>query len=100
LARWIYEAGIGENRAILIEDSAIVEAVIEWPGKLRVGSVVEARLDRILIPGRRAFVSLQDEFPALLEPLPPHLTQGQAIRVELIRETIFEPGMVGIAKNP
>jgi ribonuclease G len=97
LPRWIYEAGIGENRAILIEEGKVVEASIEWPDRLRVGSVVGAKLDQILIPGRRALVSIPGEYGALLEPLPAQLTEGQAIRVELVRETILEPG--GIRKR-
>ena len=42
LAEWLYEEGIGENRAILVEDGAIVEAAIELPG-LRAGAVVRRR---------------------------------------------------------
>jgi hypothetical protein len=39
-------AGIGEDRAILVEDGEIVEAAIELPG-LRAGAVIPARLARI-----------------------------------------------------
>ena len=34
MAEWLYEAGIGENRAILVEDGAIVETQIELPFSL------------------------------------------------------------------
>ncbi|MEA3042205.1 MAG: hypothetical protein QOH47_43, partial [Sphingomonadales bacterium] len=43
MAEWLYEEGIGENRAILVDRGAILEAAIELPG-LRAGAVVEARL--------------------------------------------------------
>ena len=43
LAEWLYEEGIGENRAILVEDGAILEAAIELPGTLRAGAIVLAR---------------------------------------------------------
>ena len=47
LAEWIYEAGIGENRAILVESGAILEAQIEREGPgARVGAVLNARLLR------------------------------------------------------
>ena len=46
MAEWLYEEGIGENRAILVEDGAIVEAAIELPG-LRAGAVVPARLTNV-----------------------------------------------------
>ena len=76
LAEWLYEDGIGENRAILIERGAIVEAAIEIPGALRAGSVVEARLARILVAGRRGLAALGSGGEAVLEPLPPELTEG------------------------
>ena len=44
LAEWLYEEGIGEDRAILVEDGEIIEAAIELPGPLRAGAVVPARL--------------------------------------------------------
>ena len=99
MPRWIYEAGIGENRAVLIEDGRIIEAAIEWPDRLRAGTVVEARLDQILIPACRGIVSIAGHYQALLEPLPAALTEGQSLRVEVLRETISESGMSGILKR-
>lgn len=93
MPRWIYEAGIGENRAILIENEAVVEVAIELADQLRVGSVVEARLSGILPQTRRAFVSLPGGSIAYLDPLPPRLTEGQALRVQVLREPIWEPGI-------
>ena len=46
LAEWLYEEGIGENRAILVEDDEIVAAAIELPGEMRCGSVLAGRLVR------------------------------------------------------
>ena len=43
-AEWLYEAGIGEERAILIEWGAIVAARVEWAEPLRAGLVTDARL--------------------------------------------------------
>jgi hypothetical protein len=97
LAEWCYEAGIGENRAILVEDGAIVEAQIELPG-LRAGTVAEARLTSILIPGKRGIATLFDGSEVLIEPLH-NATEGVAIRVEIIREAISEPGAIKRAKG-
>ncbi|HEV2815955.1 MAG TPA: ribonuclease [Allosphingosinicella sp.] len=97
MAEWLYEEGIGENRAILVEHGAILEAAIELPG-LRAGSVVAGRLVDILIPGRRGIVSAAPE-DVMVEPLPPHLTEGQAVRVEISREPIPEPGHPKFAKG-
>ncbi len=98
MAEWLYEAGIGENRAILVERDTIIEAAIELPGELRVGSVVSGRLSTILIQGRRGIVEA-DAGPVLVEPLPPALTQGQKVRVEITRESLPEPGNPKSAKG-
>jgi len=89
---WLYEEGIGENRAILVDGDNILEAAIELPGMLRAGSVVDARLTTILVPARRGIAQAEDGTELLIEPLAPRLTQGQSIRVEVTREAIAEPG--------
>jgi hypothetical protein len=91
LIEWLYEEGIGENRAALVVDDDIIEAMIELPEALRLGSVVEGRLTAILVAGRRGIVSTE-RGEALIEPLPRSLTEGQVIRVEIVREAIPERG--------
>ena len=97
MAEWLYESGIGENRAILVDDGAIIEAQIELPG-LRAGTVTDARLTSILVPGRRGIATLGDGIEVLIEPLP-KATEGAAIRVEIIRDAIAEPGALKRAKG-
>jgi hypothetical protein len=97
LAEWLYEEGIGESRAILVEDGRIIEAAIELPTALRAGAVAEARLVSILVPGRRGIVAI-DGSEALIEPLPPHLTEGQELRVEIVREAVGESGRARLAR--
>jgi hypothetical protein len=97
LADWLYEQGIGENRAALVEDRRILEAAIELPGSLRTGAIVEGRLTNILVPARRGIVAVSGE-EALIEPLPPRLTEGQAVRVEIVREAIPEKGRPKLAR--
>ncbi|MDQ8756495.1 ribonuclease [Sphingosinicella sp. LHD-64] len=92
MAEWLYEDGIGENRAILVEDDTIVEAVIELPATIRAGAILPARLTSILIPGRRGIAALDGGEEALIEPLPKALTEGAAFRAEILREAIPEPG--------
>ncbi|HEX8263386.1 MAG TPA: ribonuclease [Allosphingosinicella sp.] len=98
MAEWLYEAGIGENRAILVEGGEILEAAIELPGSVRTGAILEARLARIHVPGRRGLAALAGGGEALVEPLPGGLTEGQPIRVEIVREAIPEAGRPKIAK--
>ena len=98
MAEWLYEAGIGENRAIRVENGRIVEAAIELPDEARVGSVIEGRLADILASGRRGMVRAGEEWIAV-DPLPAGLTKGQAVRVELVRAPIAEPGRGKFAKG-
>jgi hypothetical protein len=84
LAEWLYEEGIGENRAILVADDAILEAAIELPG-LRAGAVVPARLTSIA-----GIATLQDGTEATIAPT--GLIEGAAFRAEILREAIPEPG--------
>ena len=98
MAEWLYEEGIGEDRAILVEDDAIVEAIVELPGEVRAEAVVPARLTQILVPGRRGVAALEGGAEALIEPLPPGLTEGAGFRAEIVREAIAEPGRPKRAK--
>lgn len=97
MAEWLYEAGIGEARAILVEGDHILEAQIELPG-LRAGTVAEGRLTEILVPGRRGVATLRDGAEVLVEPLP-KVTQGAAVRVQIVREAVPEPGALKRAKG-
>jgi hypothetical protein len=99
LAEWLYEEGIGENRAILVEDGRILEAAIELPGELRAASVVAARLTAIVVPGRRAIATNEGGTEILVEPVPAGVTEGAAVRVEILREPVAEQGRPKRAKG-
>lgn len=98
MAEWLYEEGIGENRAILVEQGVIVEAAIELPGLLQAGAVVEARIAKILVPGRRAVAALAGGDEAIVEPLPSRVAEGARLRVEIVREPIPEAGRPKLAR--
>jgi hypothetical protein len=85
VAEWLYEEGIGETRAILVEDGQILEARIDLPG-LRAGAVVEARL-----VSKAGIAALSDGTEAVVEPVP-KVSEGAAFRAELVREAIPEHG--------
>lgn len=89
----IFEAGIGENRALVVEDGHAVEVHIEREG-VRAGDVWDARLTSIL--GRRGTVGIEGA-EAVLEPVPEGAAQGTLLRVEVRREAIPE---VGRARQP
>ena len=97
MAEWLYEEGIGENRAILVEGGRIVEASIELPGAVRAGALVPARLTRILAAGR-GIAALEGGDEALVEPLPEAVAEGGAFLAEIVREAIPEAGRAKLAK--
>ena len=86
MAEWLYEEGIGEDRAILVEDGAIVEAAIELPG-LRAGAIVQARLTDIA-----GLATLEDGSEAMVSPLPAGVSEGGTFHAQLLREPIPERG--------
>lgn len=98
MGEWLFETGIGEDRAVLVEDGEILEGAIELPRGARAGAVMDARLTAILIPGRRGIVTLGSGEEALLEPVPPGATQGGLLRVEIVREAVAEAGRDKLAK--
>ncbi len=97
MAEWLLEEGIGESRAILVEDDEIVEAAIELPSPIRAGAIVPARLTRILIVGRRGIASAEGG-ELLVEPLPAGLTEGALFHAEILREAVPEAGRAKLAK--
>lgn len=99
LAEWLYEAGIGEARAALIEDGAILEARLEPDDPApRPGAILPARLVEITVRGREGRVALEGGGEAILAPLPAGITQGAALTVEIVRAAIPEAGRAKLAK--
>jgi hypothetical protein len=98
MREWLYEDGIGEARAVLVDGDAIVMAAIEADDDgPRAGTIAEARLTRIVIPGRRAIVTLDDGTDAMIEPVPAGVAQGAKLLVEITRAALPEPGRSKLA---
>ncbi|WP_116091270.1 ribonuclease [Sphingomonas crusticola] len=92
MAEWLYEAGIGENRAALIDGGRIVEMALERdddPGP-RLGAVLPGRLTRKADASGRGLVTLAGGAAVQLTPVPAWLTEGSAVTVEITREPIPE----------
>ncbi len=90
MAEWLYEAGIGESRAALVDDDRIVEAAIERPGPLRLGTVARARLVELTAGGMGRLDIGGSE--AVIPRIPAGVTKGATLTVEIVREAIPEPG--------
>jgi ribonuclease G len=86
LPEWLIERGIGETRAVLVEDDEIIEARIELDGTTPSGSVVPARLVNIGHNGRNAVAVAEGGNEYLLPGGAPGATQGQTVRIEITRD--------------
>lgn len=98
MAEWLYEAGVGEKRAALVEHGAILAAWLEVEGTgPRVGAVSEARLVERANAGRPARVELAGGGEALLDRMP-GLSEGAKLHVRILREAIPERGRLRPAR--
>lgn len=100
MAKWLYEAGIGEARAALVDgDNVIVEAHIEPDeNALRTGAVIDVRLVEKQAGGARGIVrSIIGNHEAMIDG-PPVIDMGRAFRAKVVRDTIPEPGAIKRAK--
>ena len=89
MAEWLYEAGIGEERAALVEGGRIVAAEIEVEGGLRIGLVARGRLIEALPKGGVIRIGGEE---AMLDRVPAGLSVGRELMVEVVREAIPEAG--------
>lgn len=92
LPKWLYEEGIGENRAILVENSQIIELRIErdfgaFSGP-KYGAIMNAKLQKKHQVG--GFIKLEDGTDAIIKKWPVGFTEGQSLNVEIIRERLLE----------
>lgn len=93
MTRWLYEDGIGEERAALIDQGRIIEArIVRANSPFGLGAIIEGRLLARSAGGHRARVLLGDGCEAMLQPVPPGLTEGMTVRAEVVREAIAETG--------
>jgi hypothetical protein len=93
---WQLERGIGERRAVRIDGGEIVAARILVDGITPAGAIIEARLARAGKPA----IAIADGQEYVLRGGTPDATEGQAIRIEVVRETIpgAEPWKRPLAK--
>ena len=81
---WLVEEGIGESRAVRIEQGEIVEARILLEGLVRAGTVLQARLMKTGVPA----VAVADGQQFLLPKGAPGIPEGAILAIEVMREAI------------
>ena len=84
MPEWLIERGIGETRAVRLEDGEILEARIDLDGVTRAGSVIAARLKQATKPA----IALAGKVEYLLPRGAPGTSEGASITIEVSREAI------------
>jgi hypothetical protein len=92
LAEWLIEDGIAETRALLVEGEQVLAARVQWPGGLVAGMRVPGRLTSKLKGTRRGVVVLDGGAEALVDHLPPDVTEGQMLTLVITRASLAERG--------
>lgn len=92
MAEWLIEQGIAEERALLVENGAVLAARIDWPDAAGFGAVVEAKLTSRTRGAKRGTALLSNGTELLIDGLPPEASEGASIRVRITRAAIAESG--------
>lgn len=92
MAKWYYEDGIGEERAILVDGGTMLAARVEWNEGSRTGLVVDAKLETKRAGAQRGTARLPDGSEALVDRLPRDATEGAILRLRIVRPAIHERG--------
>ncbi len=92
MAEWLIEDGIGERRALLVEGDHVLAARVMWPGELTAGTRCAGQLTAKLKGTRRGVALLDHGAEALVDHLPPAVTEGQRLDLVITRAPLAERG--------
>lgn len=92
MAEWLIEEGIAETRALLVEGEQVLAAKVVWPGELAAGTRTAGKLTAKLKGSRRGVALLGNGTEALVDHLPPSVTEGQTLDLVITRAALAERG--------
>ena len=98
---WLVEQGIGEERAVLLENERIVAARLHWPGTLTVGQVEDALVIKAKTGAWRknGIVRFANGEEAYGSRIPREVSEGMRTRQKVMREAIGERGRLKLAQS-
>lgn len=92
MAEWLIEDGIAERRALLVEGERVLAAKLMWPGEIAAGTRCTGQLTAKLKGSRRGVALLDNGAEALVDHLPPDVTEGQRLDLVITRAALAERG--------
>ncbi|WP_017664790.1 ribonuclease E/G [Porphyrobacter sp. AAP82] len=89
---WLIEEGIAETRALLVDGEQVLAAKVMWPGELAAGARTTGKLTVKFRGTRRGVALLGNGTEALVDHLPPQITEGHSLDLVITRAPIAERG--------
>ena len=99
MAEWLIERGIGEDRALLVDGDRVLAAKVQWPGELKAGAVVSAKLVARAAGAKRGTALTDNGTEVLVDRLPDSLTEGSSCEILITRARIAERGRLKRAQG-
>lgn len=99
MAEWLVERGIGEERALLVDNDRVIAARHIIDGAPRAGRSYPAKLVSRAAGSSRGTALTEAGFEVLVDKLPRECTEGSEIIVALTRAPIAERGRFKLAQG-
>ncbi|ANY21347.1 hypothetical protein A6F68_02858 [Tsuneonella dongtanensis] len=96
---WLVERGIGEDRALLVENGRALAARVRWPGELRPGQTVAATLVQRSAGASRGMAMTAAGQAILVDRIPKGASEGAEVHVAVTRAAMAERGRLKRAQG-